>query len=70
MKQESTGETAAKARLTIVALGASAGGLEALQGFFGAVAPDPRLAFVVITHLAPQHASPLSMPSKRDASVS
>jgi two-component system, chemotaxis family, CheB/CheR fusion protein len=43
--------------LTIVALGASAGGLEALQGFFGAMPADPRLAFVVITHLAPQHDS-------------
>jgi two-component system, chemotaxis family, CheB/CheR fusion protein len=45
------------ASLTIVALGASAGGLEALQGFFGAMPADPRLAFVVITHLAPQHDS-------------
>ncbi len=43
--------------LTIVALGASAGGLEALQGFFGAMPADPRLAFVVITHMAPQHDS-------------
>jgi two-component system, chemotaxis family, CheB/CheR fusion protein len=43
--------------LTIVALGASAGGLEALQGFFDAMPADPRLAFVVVTHLAPQHDS-------------
>lgn len=43
--------------LTIVALGASAGGLEALRGFFAAMPPDPRLGFVVITHLAPQHES-------------
>ena len=35
--------------LTIVALGASAGGLEALQGFFAAMPADPRFAFVVIT---------------------
>jgi two-component system CheB/CheR fusion protein len=43
--------------LTIVALGASAGGLEALQGFFAGMPADPRFAFVVITHLPPQHAS-------------
>jgi two-component system, chemotaxis family, CheB/CheR fusion protein len=43
--------------ITIVAIGASAGGLEALQGFFGAMPRDPRLAFVVITHLAPLHPS-------------
>ena len=43
--------------LTIVALGASAGGLEALQGFFAGMPADPRFAFVVVTHLAPQHES-------------
>lgn len=43
--------------VTIVALGASAGGLEALQGFFAGMPADPRFAFVVITHLPPQHAS-------------
>ena len=42
--------------LTIVALGASAGGLEALQGFFAAMPVDPRFAFVVITHRSPQNA--------------
>lgn len=57
MNHGCTGGTSAESRLTIVALGASAGGLEALQGFFGALTPDPRLAFVVVTHLAPQHAS-------------
>lgn len=57
MNTESTGEIAAETRITIVALGASAGGLEALQCFFRALVPDPRLAFVVITHLSPQHAS-------------
>lgn len=43
--------------LTIVVLGASAGGLEALQGFFAGMPSDPRFAFVVITHLAPRHES-------------
>jgi two-component system, chemotaxis family, CheB/CheR fusion protein len=37
----------------IVALGASAGGLEALQGFFGHMPSDSGMAFVVIQHLNP-----------------
>ncbi|WP_354003786.1 chemotaxis protein CheB [Ramlibacter aurantiacus] len=49
--------TAPSPGLTIVALGASAGGLEALQGFFGSMPADSRLAFVVISHLAPHHDS-------------
>ena len=35
----------------VVCLGASAGGLEPLRNFFGAVAPDTGCAFVVVTHL-------------------
>ena len=57
MKPDSESASSAIADLTIVALGASAGGLDALKGFFNAMPPDPRLAFVVVTHLAPQHAS-------------
>lgn len=37
----------------IVALGASAGGLEALEQFFQAMPADTGMAFVVIQHLAP-----------------
>ncbi|WP_212536141.1 chemotaxis protein CheB [Thetidibacter halocola] len=40
---------------TIVALGASAGGLDALDRFFGAVDLPVNAAFVVIQHLAPEH---------------
>jgi two-component system CheB/CheR fusion protein len=40
---------------TIVALGASAGGLEALDRFFTALPPLEGTAFVVIQHLAPEH---------------
>ena len=40
---------------TVVALGASAGGLEALDRFFSAIDPDLDAAFVVIQHLAPNH---------------
>jgi len=41
----------------VVAIGASAGGLEALQRFFGAVALPTQAAFVVVQHLAPDHRS-------------
>ena len=47
-------------RPTIVAVGASAGGLEAMREFFGAMVPDERLAFVVLTHLPPHHISYLA----------
>jgi len=39
----------------VVALGASAGGLEALGRFFAALGPLDGVAFVVIQHLAPEH---------------
>jgi two-component system CheB/CheR fusion protein len=47
----------ASARLRIVGLGASAGGLEALRAFFGAMPAKTRLSFVVVVHLDPTHES-------------
>ena len=44
----------------IVAIGASAGGLEALEKFFGHMPADAGMAFVVIQHLAPDHTSVLA----------
>ena len=41
----------------IVGIGASAGGLEALEAFFEHVPPEPGMAFVVVQHLAPDHPS-------------
>ena len=41
----------------MVGIGASAGGLEALEKFFAHVAPDCGLAFVVVTHQHPGHTS-------------
>ncbi|MFT4928634.1 MAG: two-component system CheB/CheR fusion protein, partial [Phenylobacterium sp.] len=41
----------------ILALGASAGGLEAFETFFKAMSHDSGLAFVLIAHLDPSHAS-------------
>src|SRR5205814_2643723 len=37
----------------VVGLGASAGGLEALQSFFAALPPDTGLAYVVVQHQDP-----------------
>ena len=41
----------------VVGVGASAGGLEALQRFFGALRAPTGAAFVVVQHLAPDHRS-------------
>lgn len=41
----------------VVALGASAGGLEALEQFFDRLSPDTGCAFVVVQHLSPGHKS-------------
>ncbi|WP_374685919.1 chemotaxis protein CheB [Promineifilum sp.] len=44
-------------RPVVVGLGASAGGLEALSAFFEVMPPDTGMAFVVVTHLSPDHKS-------------
>jgi two-component system, chemotaxis family, CheB/CheR fusion protein len=49
----------APAAVPVVGIGASAGGIEALQRFFAAVPEDLGLAYVVILHLAPDHESEL-----------
>jgi two-component system CheB/CheR fusion protein len=41
----------------VVAVGASAGGLDALERFFGELPADSGAAFVVIQHLSPDHKS-------------
>ena len=49
------------ARLVVVGIGASAGGLEALEALVGRLAPSPEgMAFVVLQHLAPGQSSALS----------
>ncbi len=54
----------------IVALGASAGGLEALQTFFHRMQPDSGLAFVVIQHLSPDFKSLMDELLARHTSMS
>ncbi|CAN5252327.1 hypothetical protein BH20GEM2_BH20GEM2_06540 [soil metagenome] len=46
--------------LTVVGLGASAGGLQALQQFFAAVPADSGMAYVVIVHLDPDRESQMA----------
>jgi two-component system, chemotaxis family, CheB/CheR fusion protein len=46
--------------ITVVGIGASAGGLKALQEFFEALPADTGMAYVVITHLHPEHESHLA----------
>lgn len=51
-----------------VGVGASAGGLEALETFFSPIAPDSGLAFIVIQHLSPDYKSMMvELLSKRTA---
>src|SRR5215211_2116587 len=46
--------------ITVVGIGASAGGLKALEAFFESVPGDTGLVYVVITHLHPEHESHLA----------
>lgn len=55
-KKETTEEKTRRAEY-IVGIGASAGGLEALQDFFKAVPLETGLGFVVIQHLSPDYKS-------------
>ena len=43
--------------LPIVGIGASAGGIEALEGFFKNVPSKPGIGFIVVTHLSPDRES-------------
>jgi two-component system CheB/CheR fusion protein len=47
-------------KLTVVGIGASAGGLAALKRFFDRVPAQSDIAFVVIVHLSPEHKSHLA----------
>jgi len=53
----------------VVGIGASAGGIEAFQQFFHEIPPDTGMAYVAITHLAPQHESNLPGILARVASI-
>jgi len=56
MKKESSDKESVSSNY-IVAIGASAGGLEALTTFFTHMPSDSNLSFVIIQHLSPDHKS-------------
>jgi len=60
MSAANEGQSADGARVTVVGIGASAGGLAALQTFFEHVPEQPGVAFVVVVHLLPEHDSHLA----------
>ena len=54
-KSANTNSTDEESRVTIVGIGASAGGLQALEEFLRCVPNSSGLAFVIIQHLNPTH---------------
>jgi two-component system CheB/CheR fusion protein len=50
-------QNVAPSSFPVVGIGASAGGLDAFKRFFDAMPPDSGMAFVLIQHLDPTHAS-------------
>ena len=56
-KKIGTKELAHEDPFTVVGIGASAGGLEAIQDYFSQMPSESGLAFVVVQHLSPDHKS-------------
>jgi len=57
LKNSAPKKRKANPEFPIVGIGASAGGLEALELFFSNVPPDIHMAFIIIQHLSPKHKS-------------
>jgi two-component system, chemotaxis family, CheB/CheR fusion protein len=53
LQKPENGSSSQKRRLRIVGIGASAGGLEAIEQFFTSMPPDSGIAFVIVQHLDP-----------------
>ena len=53
----------------VVGIGASAGGLEALETFFAHMPPDAGIAFVIVQHLDPKHKSIMDELLKRHTTM-
>jgi len=60
IRRNSNAAGSMESSLPIVALGASAGGLEAFEEFFRHMSPDSGISFVLVSHLDPGHASMLT----------
>ncbi len=58
--RQDDGDEAARRSVPIVAIGASAGGIPALQNLLGGLPSDLGAAFVVVIHLDPSHKSELA----------
>ncbi|HZD43329.1 MAG TPA: chemotaxis protein CheB, partial [Methanomicrobiales archaeon] len=56
-KKEESGVKVVKSPTFITGIGASAGGLEALEEFFRNTPADPGIGFVIVTHMDPKHKS-------------
>ncbi len=59
MADEAQNKKGKQGSVPVCGIGASAGGLEALQKFFSVLPNDLNLAYVVIVHLAPDRKSDL-----------
>lgn len=55
--QEQSGENPNRLDFPVVGIGASAGGLEAMQNFFEHIPEVPGVAFIIVQHLSPDHQS-------------
>jgi two-component system, chemotaxis family, CheB/CheR fusion protein len=60
MQRDTLDEERMPRPVTVVGVGASAGGLSALKGFLARFPEESGLAFVVVVHLSPQHESHLA----------
>ena len=56
-------------KFPIIGLGASAGGLEALQSFFSAVSENSHMAYIVLVHLPPKHPSMMAELLQRNSRI-
>jgi two-component system CheB/CheR fusion protein len=68
-KTKAEGTSPRSPHITVVGIGASAGGIEALREFFAEVPTDLGLAYVVVVHLAPDHESELAAILSRRTSM-
>ena len=67
---DSSADASKPGTFPVVGIGASAGGIEALESFFENVPEQGGLAFVVITHTDPKHASLLPSIVRRKTKIS
>ena len=66
---EDEGKTPDGPSCPVVGIGASAGGIAALQSFFSSVSADSGVAYVVVQHLDPEHASNLAQILQRHSAI-